>query len=101
MPATPWTKRRHAHGEHGKSQGRVLRRWHGWVKLVVQDTGHGIDPAIQERIFEPFFSTKERGTGLGLAVVRQIVEGLGGRIQMTSKPGEGTRMEVFLRSYGG
>src|SRR5262249_35708581 len=42
----------------------------GMVKLAVQDTGHGIDPAIRERIFDPFFSTKERGSGLGLAVVR-------------------------------
>ena len=69
----------------------------GMIKLVVQDTGHGIDPAIRERIFDPFFSTKERGTGLGLAVVRQIVESLGGRIEVASKPGEGTRMEVFLQ----
>ncbi len=73
--------------------------WHGWVMFTVEDTGHGVDPAIQEHIFEPFFSTKEHGTGLGLAVVRQIVEGLGGQIQMISKPGEGTRMEVFLRTY--
>jgi len=71
----------------------------GWVKLAVQDTGHGIDKAIVDRVFEPFFSTKERGTGLGLAVVRQIVESLGGRIEMVSKPNEGTRMEVFLQSY--
>jgi signal transduction histidine kinase/integral membrane sensor domain MASE1 len=69
----------------------------GWVKLVVQDTGHGIDPAIQEHVFEPFFSTKEHGTGLGLAVVRQIVEGAGGRIQISSTQGAGTRMEVWLR----
>jgi PAS domain S-box-containing protein len=71
----------------------------GWVKLIIDDTGHGIDPAIQARIFEPFFSTKERGTGLGLAVVRQIVESLGGRIEVTSRPNEGTRMEVVLQSY--
>jgi two-component system cell cycle sensor histidine kinase/response regulator CckA len=70
-----------------------------WVKLSVQDTGHGIDAAIQSRIFEPFFSTKERGTGLGLAVVRQIIESLGGRIEMTSHPNEGTRMEVFLQGF--
>ena len=66
--------------------------------LAVQDTGHGIDPAIRGRIFEPFFSTKERGTGLGLAVVRQIIESLGGRIEVISKPDQGTRMEVYLKS---
>ena len=69
------------------------------VKLAIQDTGLGIDPAIQARIFEPFFSTKERGTGLGLAVVRQIVESLGGHIEVASRPNEGTRMEVVLQSY--
>jgi signal transduction histidine kinase len=72
---------------------------HGWIKLAVQDTGHGIDPAARPRIFEPFFSTKERGTGLGLAVVRQIVDSLGGRIEIFSDPGAGTRMEVSLPSY--
>ena len=69
------------------------------VKLTVADTGHGIPPEMQERIFEPFFSTKEHGTGLGLAVVRQIVEGLGGRITVTSQPGNGTCMEVLLPAY--
>jgi signal transduction histidine kinase/integral membrane sensor domain MASE1 len=68
----------------------------GAVRLVVQDSGPGIDPALQERIFEPFFSTKEQGTGLGLAVVRQIVESIGGRIQVVSAPGKGTCMEVLL-----
>jgi signal transduction histidine kinase/integral membrane sensor domain MASE1 len=72
---------------------------HGWIKLAVQDTGHGIDPAARQRIFEPFFSTKERGTGLGLAVVRQIVDSLGGRIEIFSDPGAGTRMEVSLPSH--
>ncbi|MCI0379586.1 MAG: ATP-binding protein [Gemmataceae bacterium] len=47
-------------------------------------------------MFEPFFSTKERGSGLGLAVVKQIVEGFGGKIHVYSKVNEGTRMEVWL-----
>ncbi len=71
----------------------------GWVKLTVADTGHGMVPAVRARIFEPFFSTKERGTGLGLAVVRQIVLGLGGRIEVNSVPGKETRIDVFLKSY--
>lgn len=69
-----------------------------WVVLTVTDDGAGIDEAVRARIFEPFFSTKERGTGLGLAVVRQIVEDLGGEVRVHSKVGEGTRMEVWLRS---
>lgn len=70
----------------------------GWVRLSVQDTGAGMEEAVQARIFEPFFTTKERGTGLGLAVVRQIVEDFGGRIQVWSKPQEGTRMDIWLRA---
>lgn len=69
-----------------------------WVKLSIQDTGQGIAEADLERIFEPFFSTKERGTGLGLAVVRQIIEGYGGRIVVHSKLNEGTCMAVWLRA---
>jgi len=64
--------------------------------LIVEDTGCGMDPAIAARIFEPFFSTKQRGTGLGLAMVQQIVERFGGRIEVDSKPGAGTRMTVWL-----
>src|SRR5262249_50942970 len=71
------------------------------VRLVVQDSGPGIAPALRERIFEPFFSTKDHGTGLGLAVVRQIVESVGGRIGVVSAPGEGTRMEVSSHEADG
>jgi signal transduction histidine kinase len=67
-----------------------------WARITVQDTGTGMSEEVQSRIFEPFFSTKERGTGLGLAVVRQIVESHGGRVQLQSKPGEGTRFEIWL-----
>src|SRR5262249_55922534 len=60
-----------------------------WVRLSVQDNGEGIPEDLQGRIFDPFFSTKERGTGLGLAMVRQIVEGFGGHVEVSSRPGEG------------
>ena len=49
---------------------------------------------VRGQVFEPFFSTKERGTGLGLAVVQQIVESHGGKVALTSKPGEGASFEV-------
>ncbi len=67
-----------------------------WVRLTVADTGEGMSEEVRARIFDLFFTTKERGTGLGLAVVRQIVEGFGGRIEVASRPGEGTRFDVWL-----
>jgi PAS domain S-box-containing protein len=69
------------------------------VLLVVHDTGHGMEENVRTRIFEPFFSTKEHGTGLGLAVVKQIVDNFGGRIRVFSKPAEGTRIEIWLPAH--
>jgi PAS domain S-box-containing protein len=65
-----------------------------WVLLSVEDTGQGMSEEVRERIFEPFFSTKEGGTGLGLAVVQQIVASYGGRIDISSEPGQGTRFDI-------
>lgn len=69
-----------------------------WARLSVIDTGCGIEPALIEKIFEPYFSTKEKekGTGLGLAVVYGIVKDSGGDIQVRSKPGQGTTIDVYL-----
>jgi two-component system sensor histidine kinase HydH len=51
---------------------------------------------VRGRIFDPFFSTKENGTGLGLAVVQQIAEGHGGRVSVWSEEGKGSRFDVWL-----
>jgi PAS domain S-box-containing protein len=67
-----------------------------WVRLSVQDTGEGVPEGLREHIFDPFFSTKERGCGLGLAVVQQIVAGSGGRVEIHSGPSEGARFDVWL-----
>ncbi|MFW5728349.1 MAG: PAS domain S-box protein [Spirochaetota bacterium] len=69
-----------------------------YMRIDVVDTGHGIEPEVAERIFEPYFTTKgvEEGTGLGLSVVHGIVTGVGGAIDVNSTPGKGTRMRLFL-----
>lgn len=75
--------------EHGGVQGAVLR---------VVDTGHGIAPENLATIFDPFFTTKkESGTGLGLSISYTIIERYGGRIGVTSTPGEGAQFEIRLR----
>ncbi len=69
-----------------------------YLRIVVADTGTGIDPAIIERIFDPYFTTKEKGkgTGLGLAVVHGIVKQYGGGISVDSRLGKGTAISVLL-----
>ena len=64
----------------------------------MSDTGHGIDPSIMHRLFDPYFTTKpkEEGTGLGLAVVHGIVKHHGGAIQVKSQPGAGTTFDLYF-----
>jgi len=66
------------------------------VTLTVDDTGRGMDAEQVERIFEDFYSTKPEGTGLGLSIVRRLVADLGGRVDVDSRPGRGTRFRVEL-----
>ncbi len=66
------------------------------VEISVEDQGTGIEPEKLERLFEPYFSTKETGTGLGLAISRQAVEEHGGRMEVESRVGVGTRMTIIL-----
>jgi signal transduction histidine kinase len=66
------------------------------IEVEVSDTGGGIPPGDLTRIFEAFYSTKERGTGLGLAFTRQVVEEHGGSIRCDSAVGRGTTFAVRL-----
>ena len=67
------------------------------VTVDIGDNGPGIPPDVAEKIFNPFFTTKPKGSGLGLAVVRKIVDAHDGRIDMFSAEGRGTRFRVTLR----
>ncbi len=83
-------------------QGGVLRVSTGYapltdeVTLSVVDSGQGIAPELLSRVFDPFFTTREEGSGLGLPICQNIVRHYGGRLTLASTPGEGTRAQVRL-----
>ena len=74
-----------------------------YIRYLVCDTGVGISPQVMDRIFDPYFTTKPegRGTGLGLAVIKGIVQNHGGGIHVESTPGQGSRFSVFLPAAAG
>lgn len=80
-----------------RRQYPMLRPGH-YLKLGVRDNGQGIAKENLDEIFEPFFTTKKDGvgTGLGLTVVRNIITGLGGTVQVQSTPGTGTDFQIYL-----
>ena len=71
-----------------------------FVLLEVSDRGAGMDESTRQRAFEPFFSTKAKGTGLGLAVVRNIAERAGGLVRIMSAPERGTTFRVLFPRIG-
>jgi signal transduction histidine kinase len=89
---------RYADQPHGGSTELILRTEAGreHITLHVTDTGPGIPPDNLEKIFQPYFSTKKDGTGLGLATTRRIVEEHGGTITVHSEPARGSDFTITL-----
>lgn len=77
------------HLVEGKSQGRM-------VSIEIKDNGCGIKPEDLEKIFTPFFTTKAKGSGLGMAITLKIVKEHGGHLKIDSEPGKGTAVTVYL-----
>jgi signal transduction histidine kinase len=77
------------------SQSVIKESMHG-VTVTIQDTGIGIAPENLQRVFEPFFTSKPGGTGLGLAVVKKTIDAHGGTVEIMSSPGEGTSVTIWL-----
>jgi signal transduction histidine kinase len=82
-------------GERGEV-AVLARTLDGRVEIDVRDSGPGIAPELREKVFEPFFSTKTTGSGLGLALVRKIAEDHGGGVSLDSAAGRGTRALLWL-----
>ena len=66
------------------------------AEFTVTDNGPGISPAVRSRVFEPFFSTRPAGTGLGLAVVKTVTEAHGGEVEVSSRPDAGTTIGLTI-----
>jgi signal transduction histidine kinase len=69
----------------------------GKVSIEVADTGSGLTTEECERIFTPYYTSKQHGTGLGLAIVQSVVSDHGGRIRVESQPGSGTKFVIELQ----
>ena len=66
------------------------------VQIDVEDTGQGVEPEQLDKVFDLFFSTKEGGTGIGLTIAKQVIEGHGGSINVESSPGQGAKFSIVL-----
>jgi len=73
-------------------------RSNGSVRLEVSDTGSGLTKEECERLFTPYYTTKQHGTGLGLAIVQSVVSDHGGRISVESQPGRGATFRIELQN---
>ena len=82
-------------GGHLALKGHIPRD-ERWIKLLIQDSGVGIPPEDMNKLFDPFFSTKEGGIGLGLSIAHRIIDQHHGKIEVESAPGKGTLFTIWL-----
>jgi signal transduction histidine kinase len=85
----------HAMPDRGELSLQVCES-QGMLVIAIDDSGIGIAPENMERIFDPFFTTNEKGTGLGLALVHQIIEKHGGAVTASSELGKGSRFTISI-----
>jgi signal transduction histidine kinase len=82
--------------EEGEIKVSIVNSSPDLIQCIISDSGTGMTEEVQNKIFKPFFSTKSQGTGLGLAITKKIVVAHGGKININSKPGEGTTVKISL-----
>jgi PAS domain S-box-containing protein len=68
------------------------------IQITISDTGNGMDKSLVNKVFQPFFTTKRKGSGLGLSITRRLIEQHGGHIDLESDPGKGTAFNIFLNA---
>ena len=79
-----------------KTEKKSFADYPDGLEILVSDTGCGIEEKELEKVFEPFYTTKEQGTGLGLAIVNRVVESIKGKITISSEMGRGTTFLLYL-----
>lgn len=86
------------HGQERGARTISVRSWRdgAGIRLQIRDTGPGIPAEVVAHVFEPFFSTKKTGTGLGLTLVQQVLQEHAGEVRVTSEPGGGTTFVMWI-----
>lgn len=85
--------------EKGKIIIRTDKTKDGMARIDVEDTGPGIPQDVVEKLFTPFFTTKARGTGLGLAVVKKVIERHRGKVEISTEVGKGSCFKLYIPLY--